>query len=330
MRAIQVTEAGGPEVLKIADLPDPEPGPGEILVDVAAAGVNFIDTYQRSGVYPMDFPHVAGSEGAGTIRALGSGVDDPELTIGAHVAWAGAPGSYASAVVVRVEDALPVPDGGDLRTAAALPLQGMTAHYLSHSTYPIQQGDDVLLHAGAGGVGLLLTQLAVARGARVITTVSTAAKAELSRAAGASEVVRYDQLEDMSQDLPDAVRALTGSKGVEVVYDGVGKATFDASLASLARRGMLVLFGGASGQVPPVDLQRLNAAGSAYVTRPKLGDYTITQAETRRRARDLFDAVLAGTLDVRIGATFPLTEADKAHAALEGRQTTGKVLLTTK
>lgn len=327
MHAIEALLAGGPEVLRLTELPDLEPGPGEILVDVAAAGVNFIDTYRRAGIYPMDFPHTVGSEGAGVIRAVGTGVSDPDLAVGSHVAWAEAAGSYASCAIIRTENALPVPNGIDLNTAAALPLQGMTAHYLSHSTYPIQPDDDVLVHAAAGGVGLLLTQLAVARGARVIATVSTEAKAALARGAGACDVIRYDLLEDIAQELPAKIRDLTDDKGVEVAYDGVGRSTFDASLAALATRGTLVLFGGASGQVPPVDLQRLNAAGSVYVTRPKLNDYCRTSAETRGRARALFNAVLAGELDVRIGATYPLGEADKAHEALEGRHTTGKVIL---
>ena len=327
MQAIHARTAGGPEVLEIVKLPDPQPGPNEILVDVTAAGVNFIDTYRRAGVYPMTFPHTVGSEGAGTIRATGTAVTDPALTVGAHVAWAEAPGSYASAVLVAEGAALPVPTGVELQTAAALPLQGMTAHYLSHSTYPICAGDDILIHAGAGGVGLLLTQLAVSRGARVITTVSTDAKAALSSAAGAHDVIRYDQFIDISKELPAQIRELTHGQGVKAVYDGVGRSTFDASLAALATRGTLVLFGGASGQVPPVDLQRLNSAGSVFVTRPKLGDYTRTPAEARVRANDLFNAVLASKLNVHIGATYPLDKAENAHSALESRQTTGKVLL---
>ncbi len=222
---------------------------------------------------------------------------------------------------------MPVPDDVPLQTAAALMLQGLTAHYLVTSTYPVHDGDDVLLHAGAGGVGLLATQLAVSRGGRVITTVGSADKEELSRGAGAADVVRYRELDDLTADLPRVVRELTGGAGVHAVYDGVGKDTFDASLASLRRRGTLVLFGGASGQVPPFDVQRLNRAGSLFLTRPTLADYVATREELLARSADLFDAVGAGTLDVRVGATYPLAEAGEAHRALEGRRTTGKVLL---
>lgn len=326
IRAIQARQAGGPEALELVELPDPDPGPGELLVEVAAAGINFIDTYRRSGVYPVPFPHTLGSEGSGRVLALG-----PETTgfsPGDAVAWAEAPGSYASRVIVRASNALPVPDDVSLRTAAALPLQGMTAHYLVTSTFPVHSGQDVLVHAASGGVGLLLTQLASARGARVIGTVSTAEKESLARAAGASEVIRYTELDHLATDLPTRVRALTGGAGVHAVYDGVGKDTFDASLASLRTRGMLVLFGGASGQVPPVNPQRLSAAGSLYLTRPKLGDYIADRAELTWRADELFRAVSAGELVVRVGATFPLAQAAEAHRALESRRTTGKVLLT--
>ncbi|MFZ0529010.1 MAG: quinone oxidoreductase [Propionicimonas sp.] len=324
MRAIQAREAGGPEVLELVQLPDPAPGVGEVLVESAAAGLNFIDTYRRAGVYPVPFPHVPGSEGAGVVTAIGAGVTD--LAIGDRIAWSDAPASYAELVAVRASRALPVPDEVALDVAAALPLQGLTAHYLVTSTYPVREGDFVLVHAGAGGVGLLLTQLATARGAQVITTVSTGEKEELSRAAGAVAVIRYDQLDDLTTQLPPLVRDASHG-GVAVAYDGVGRATFDASLASIRRRGMLVLFGGSSGQVPPFDLQRLNAAGSLYVTRPTLGDYTVTTDELRGRSDELFAAVAAGTLDVRIGARFPLSEAAAAHRALEGRATTGKVIL---
>ena len=271
-------------------------------------------------------PHIVGSEGAGTVTALGEGVT--ERAVGELVAWqSGASGSYAEHVTLRVASAVPVPRGIDQTVAAALLLQGLTAHYLVDSTFPVSAGQDILVHAGAGGVGLLLTQLAVARGARVITTVSTEQKAELSRAAGASDVIRYDELADLARDLPAAVRKLTAGAGVHTVFDGVGRTTFDASLASLRRRGGLALFGAASGPVPPVDPQRLNAAGSVYLTRPTIGDYTATREELARRARELFESVAAGTLDVRIGATFPLMAAAAAHRALEGRATTGKVLL---
>jgi len=325
MRAVTATRAGGPEVLQVTDVPDPAAAPDEVVVRVAAAGVNFIDTYRRSGVYRMPFPHVVGSEGAGEVVSVGS--DVTTLAPGDRVAWASAAGSYAELVAVKETDALPVPAGVDDATAAALPLQGMTAHYLVTSTFPLAAGQDVLLHAGAGGVGLLVTQLAAARGARVVSTVGSADKEQLARAAGAADVIRYRELSDLATELPALVRGLTGGRGVQVVYDGVGKDTFDASLASLARRGTLVLFGGSSGQVPPVDLQRLNAAGSVYVTRPTLGDYTATRDELLWRATELFDAVAAGALDVRVGATFPLADAADAHRALEGRTTTGKVLL---
>lgn len=325
MRAIQAAQAGGPDVLEPVELTDPAPGPRELLVRVAAAGVNFIDTYRRSGVYPMPFPHVVGSEGAGVVVGVGSEVAG--FTEGDHVAWSDAPGSYAELVVVSADKALPVPGEVPLDIAAALPIQGMTAHYLAFSTYPVQPGDVALVHAGAGGVGLLLTQLIVARGGRAMTTVSTEEKAELSRAAGASIVVRYDELTDLTSELPAIVRAANDGAGVSVVYDGVGRATFEASLASLRRRGMLVLFGGSSGQVPPVDLQRLNAAGSLYVTRPTLGDYVAVRSELEWRSGELFGMVRNGTLDVRVGARYPLAEAAAAHAALEARETTGKVLL---
>jgi NADPH2:quinone reductase len=325
MRAIQAREAGGPDVLELVELPDPAPGPGQVLVQLAAAGLNFLDTYRRGGVYPMPFPHVVGSEGSGTVVALGDGVSD--FAVGDRVAWSDAPNSYAELVLVSADRLLPVPDGVDLDVAAALPLQGMTAHYLATSTYPVQPGDDVLLHAAAGGVGLLLTQLVTARGGRVIATVSTDEKEALARGAGADVVIRYDQLGDLTAELPKLVKEATGGTGVAVVYDGVGKTTFDASLASLRPRGMMVLFGGSSGQVPPFDIQRLNSGGSLFLTRPTLNYYTATREELLWRASELFEAVQAGTLDVRIGARFALAAAADAHRALEGRTTTGKVIL---
>lgn len=326
MRAVQAVAPGGPDVLALVDLPDPEPGPRQLLVRVAAAGVNFIDTYKRSGLYPMPFPHVVGAEGTGTVVALGA--DATGFAVGDRVAWAdGAPGSYAELVALDADRALAVPAGVSDEVAAALPLQGLTAHYLVSSTFPVTEGQDVLVHAGAGGVGLLLTQLAVARGARAITTVSTRAKEELSRAAGASDVVRYTELADLTRELPEIVRALTGGAGVHTVFDGVGRTTFDASLASLRRRGGLALFGGSSGPVPPLDPQRLNAAGSVYLTRPTLGHYIATRDELTQRADELFSTAASGTLAVRVGATFALADAPQAHRALEGRATTGKVLL---
>ncbi|WP_309135180.1 quinone oxidoreductase [Cellulomonas sp.] len=325
MRAVVAARAGGPEVLEPTDVPDPEPGADEVLVRVAAAGVNFIDTYRRTGTYPMPYPHVVGSEGAGEVVAVGP--DVTTLAPGDHVAWADVLGSYAELVAVPERSALVVPPGLDDRTAAALPLQGMTAHYLSASTFPLGRGHDVLLHAAAGGVGLLLTQLAAARGARVIATVGSAEKEALARAAGAADVIRYRELSDLTAELPALVRDLTGGRGVHVVYDSVGKDTFDASLASLRTRGTLVLFGGSSGQVPPVDLQRLNAAGSLFVTRPTLAHHTLTADERAWRWREVAEPAAAGALDVRVGATFPLADAAEAHRALEGRATTGKVLL---
>lgn len=325
MRAVQAREAGGPEVLSYVELPDPEPGPGQLLVRVAAAGVNFIDTYRRAGVYPMAFPHVVGVEGAGVVEGVGEGVTG--FTTGDRVAWAEAPGSYAELALVPAAHAVRVPGGLDLRVAAALPLQGMTAHYLVSSTFEVGPGHDVLLTAGAGGVGLLATQLATARGGRVLTTVSTPEKAALSAAAGAAHTIDYAAMDDLASELPAVVRELTGGHGVHVAYDGVGRATFDASIASLRPRGMLVLFGGASGQVPPFDPQRLNAGGSLFLTRPTLAHYVATRTELEWRAGEVLGAAAAGDLDVRVGETFALVDAADAHRALEGRRTTGKVVL---
>ncbi|MBE1876501.1 quinone oxidoreductase family protein [Myceligenerans pegani] len=325
MRAVMARAAGGPEVLSYDEVPDPSPGPGRILVRVAAAGVNFIDTYRRSGMYPMEFPHVVGSEGAGTVEAVGDEVDG--FAVGDRVAWAEGPGSYAELALVDAAEAIHVPAGLDLETAAALPLQGMTAHYLVSSTFEIGPGHDVLLHAGAGGVGLLATQLAAARGGRVITTVSTPEKAALSAGAGAAHTIDYAAMSDLTAELPAVVRDLTDGAGVHVVYDGVGRATFDASVDSLRRRGMLVLFGAASGPVPALDPQLLNRKGSLYLTRPRLGHYLATRGELEWRAAEVLGAAASGRLDVRIGARFPLADAAEAHRALEGRATTGKVLL---
>ena len=325
MRAVVAREAGSPEVLQSTELPDPTPGPGQLLVRVSAAGVNFIDTYRRAGVYRMDYPHVVGVEGAGVVEALGDDVTG--FSVGDRVAWNEAPGSYAELALVPADNAVHVPDGLDLTLAAALPLQGMTAHYLVTSVFQVGPGHDVLLTAGAGGVGLLATQLAVARGGRVITKVSSAEKAALSAQAGAAHTIDYASMADITTELPAVVRDLTDGAGVHVVYDGVGKATFDASLASLRRRGMLVLFGGASGQVPPFDPQRLNAGGSLYLTRPTLGHFIATRGELEWRASEVLGAAADGDLDVRVGATFPLADAAEAHRALESRATTGKVLL---
>ncbi|KGM13016.1 quinone oxidoreductase family protein [Cellulomonas bogoriensis] len=323
MRTVQATRPGGPEVLAVTDVPTPEPAAGQVRVDVVAAGVNYIDTYRRSGTYPMTFPHVVGTEGAGVVSALGPGVGG--VDVGDHVAWLTSNGSYAEQVLVKADHVVRVPPQVEDRTAAALMLQGMTAHYLVDSTFPVTAGQHVLVHAGAGGVGLLLTQLASARGATVLTTVSSDAKVQASRAAGATHVLRYDQMDDLTTELPAAVRDLTG--GVHTVFDGVGAATFDASLACLRPRGGLALFGGASGQVPPLDPQRLAAAGSVYLTRPTVAHYTADPDELRRRAEELFAAVGDGSLRVHVGATYALDDAAEAHLALEGRRTTGKVLL---
>lgn len=319
MRAIQISKTGGPDVLTLTDVADPTPGPGEVLVDVAAVGVNYIDTYQRQGIYPLPLPFLAGSEGAGRVAAAGDGVTD--LAVGDRVTWFEAQGSYAERVVLPAAKTVPVPDGVSDEVAAAVLLQGMTAVVLCDRTYAVQQGDDVLVHAAAGGVGLLLTQLVTARGGRVIATVSTDEKETLARGAGAAEVLRYDD------DLADRVRALTGGVGVAVAYDGVGATTFDASLASLRRRGMLVLFGAASGPVPPVDPQRLNRGGSLYLTRPSLFHYVVERAELLSTAKAVFDAVADGSLDVRIGHRYPLADARQAHEDLQGRRTTGKLVL---
>jgi NADPH:quinone reductase len=321
VRAIQITEAGGPDVLIPAELPDPTAAAGEVLVEVTAAGVNYIDTYQREGIYPMSLPYVPGMEGAGRVRSIGSGVT--EFAVGDRVAWAETMGSYAELVAVPAAKAVAVPDAVPDDAAVGALLQGMTAHFLVHDTYPVGAGDDVLVHAAAGGVGLLLTQLAHAAGARVIATVSTAEKEELARAAGAADVIRYTEVDDLAAE----VRALTGDAGVAVAYDSVGRTTFDASLASLRRRGMLVLFGASSGPVPPVDPQRLNAAGSVFLTRPKMFDYVHTREELTAKAAAVFGAVADGTLDVRIGHRYALAEARTAHEDLQGRRTTGKLLL---
>ncbi|AEA25593.1 NADPH:quinone reductase [Pseudonocardia dioxanivorans CB1190] len=321
MRAVQVSEHGGPEVLALVDVPEPEPGPGELLVDVSAAGVNFIDTYQRSGLYPMELPYVAGMEGAGRVRAVGAGTAG--FGVGDRVAWTEQLGSYAEAVVVPADKVVAVPDAVSDDHAVGALLQGMTAHFLVHDTFPVSPGDTVLVTAAAGGVGLLLTQMATARGARVIGTVSTAEKEELAREAGAAEVIRYTEVDDLAA----AVRAATDGEGVAAAFDSVGATTFDSSLASLRRRGMLVLYGAASGPVPPVDPQRLNAQGSVFLTRPKLFDHIVGTEALRARAAAVYAQVADGTLAVRIGHRYALAEAATAHTDLESRRTTGKLLL---
>lgn len=316
MRAIVVTEHGGPEVLNLADVEDPQPGPGEVVIELAAAGVNFRDTYEREGIYPKKLPSVLGAEGAGRVTAVGEGVTD--VQVGDIVASAELRGAYAERAVAPADRTVPVPDGVSPELAAAVLLQGLTAHYLVHSTYEIKPGDTAVVHAAAGGVGLLLTQMIKLRGGRVIGTVSTDEKEKLARDAGADEVLRYD-------GFAEEVRSRTG--GVPVVYDGVGKTTFDDSLASLRPRGLLALYGAASGPVPPVDPQRLNASGSLYLTRPTLAHYVATREELLERAEDLFGWIASGELSVHIGGRYPLADAGRAHEDLEARRTTGKLLL---
>lgn len=320
MRAVVVSEFGKPEVLQPAELPAPVPGPGQLLVRVAAAGVNYMDIYQREGRPPYasgSLPFVPGAEGAGTV--LSAGPDVTSFAAGDRVAWTGVPGSYAEQVAVPAERAVPVPAGLDLQTAAAVMLQGTTAHYLCHDTYPVAPGDPVVVHAAAGGVGLLLTQLVKKRGGIVIATVSSPAKGALAQQAGADHVTSY-------QEFGDVTRRAAGD-GAAAVYDGVGQATFEASLACLRPRGMLVLYGSASGPVPPFDLQRLATAGSLFVTRPTLVHYIAARADLLRRTDDLFGWLSRGELSVRIGGTYPLADAARAHEDLAARRTTGKLLL---
>jgi NADPH2:quinone reductase len=320
-RALVVPRNGDSSVLEVQDREVPPPGAGEVQVAVAAVGVNFIDVYQRQGVYPIPAPFVSCSEGAGTVTALGAGVDD--LTVGDRVAWGQDLGAGAS-VVNRVADTLvPVPDGVELDVAAAAMLQGMTAHYLVNSTYAVGAGTAALVHAAAGGVGQLLVQMVKAKGGTVVATAGSADKLEIARRLGADAVINYRE----STDLAAEVREANGGKGVDVAYDGVGKATFDASLASLRPRGMMVLFGGASGQVPPFDIQRLNSSGSLFLTRPTLGNYTATREELLERGTSVLGDIAAGRLSVEIGGRYPLGEAARAYDDLEARRTTGKLLL---
>ncbi len=321
MHAIQISVHGGPEVLEWRELPDPTPGPADVLVEVAAAGLNYIDTYQRSGLYPMKLPYVPGLEAAGIVSAVGSEVSS--IAVGDRVAWAGAPGAYATVARVPAAMAVPVPDRVGLDVAAAVMLQGLTAHFLAVDCYPLQPGDRCLIHAGAGGVGLLLIQIAKLRGAEVFTTVGSADKAELTRAAGADHTILY-----RDTDFVAAIEALAGPKPLAVVYDGVGKDTFEPSLNLLRRRGMMVTFGNASGPVDPVLPLRLSQGGSLFLTRPTMGDYTATREELEGRCADLFAWIADGALEVRIGHRFPLAEAAEAHRLIESRNSTGKILLT--
>ena len=320
MRAIRIDAFGGPEVLRLADVPDPVPGNGEIVVRCEASGINYLDTYHRTGLYPNPLPFVPGMEGAGVVTAAG-----PEVAlfrIGDRVAWTSAIGSYAASVKMPAEKAVAVPEGVELRTAAAVMLQGMTAHYLTTSTFPLAKGHTCLVHAAAGGVGLLLVQMAKQRGARVIGTVGGEPKARLARAAGADEVILYRQ-----EDFLAAVKRLTNGRGVDVVYDGVGKETALKSLDCLALRGMMVFFGNASGPVGPLDPLLLSQKGSLFMTRPTLFHYVADRASLEARAADVLGQVAARRLEVRIDRALPLAEAAAAHQALESRQTTGKLLL---
>jgi NADPH2:quinone reductase len=320
MRAVIVSDHGGPEVLTLVERPDPTPGPGQVLVDVVAAGVNFIDIYQREGRPPYGgaLPFVAGSEGAGVVAALGSDVTD--LAVGDQVAWAGVPGSYAQRMVAPAARVVPVPAGVSPRVAAAAMLQGMTAHYLATSCFPIAAGDTVVVHAAAGGTGRLLTQVVKRRGGVVVGTTSTPEKAEIARAAGVDHATGYEGFGSL-------VRAVTGGAGAAAVFDGVGASTFDEGLACLRPRGMMVLFGGSSGPVPSLDLQRLNTSGSLFLTRPSLGHYIATRTELLARSQELFAWIAAGELDVAVGREYPLADAAQAHEDLAGRATTGKLLL---
>ncbi len=320
MWAIQIEQAGGPEVMQWRELEDPEPAAGQIVVDVAAAGLNFIDTYQRSGLYDVPKPYVLGLEGSGVVAALGDGVT--RWSVGDRVAWPQSPGSYATKVAIPADRAVAVPESVELETAAAIPLQGMTAHYLVTDTFTLGAGSRCLVHAGAGGVGLLLIQMAKLLGAEVFTTVGTEEKAELARAAGADYTIMYRDV-----DFADAITDIAGPRPLDVVYDGVGKTVFERSLTVLRPRGMMVTFGNASGPVDPVSPLALSANGSIFLTRPTLGNYIAERSELERRADDLYRWIGAGELDVRIGHRFALADAADAHRAIEARQTTGKVLL---
>jgi len=320
MKAIQIKETGGPEVLTLAELPIPSPGPGQVLIKVAAIGVNFIEIYFREGRYKAPLPLIPGSECSGTVEQLGPAVEG--FAIGEAVATVAAQGSYAEYALVAADKLVKVPAGVTLPQAAAAFLQGMTAHYLAYATFPLKFGDTALVHAAAGGVGLLLTQMASAIGVRVIATVSTEAKSELARAAGACEIILYTQA-----DFEAETRRLTGGRGVDVVYDSVGKTTFDKSLNCLRPRGMMVLFGGSSGAVPPFDLINLSAKGSLFVTRPTLGHYTLTRPELEERATAVLNWVAEGKLKLRMEHTYPLAEAAQAQIDIASRKTTGKLLL---
>jgi NADPH2:quinone reductase len=320
MKAIQVKQVGGPEAMEVVEIPLPQPKANEAVVKLAASGVNFVDVYFREGRYKAALPFVLGQEGAGVVTEVGA--ETKSVKVGDRVAWTGLQGSYAEYAAVPAERLVPIPQRVSEQQAAAAMLQGMTAHYLSHDTYPLKQGETALVHAGAGGVGLLLVQMAHNIGARVIATVSTEEKAKLARGAGAHEVILYSQA-----DFEAETKRLTGGKGVDVVYDSVGKTTFEKGLNVLRPRGMMVLFGGSSGAVPPFDLVALSQKGSLYVTRPTLVNYITTREELVARSGAVFSMMATGKLQLRIEHTYPLAEAQQAHRDLEGRKTTGKLLL---
>ena len=320
MKAVRVHKYGGPEVLTLEEIPVPEPKAGEARVKIEAIGVNYIDIYQRTGLYPLQTPFTLGTEGAGIVDAVGPNVT--EVKKGERVGYASLPGSYAEYAIVPAARLVPIPSNIEARSAAALMLQGMTAHYLTHSTYPLKKGETALLHAAAGGVGLLLIQISKQLGATVIGTVSTEAKAKLAKEMGADHLILYTQNDFLAE-----VKKLTDGRGVNVVYDSVGQTTFDKSLDCLRPRGYLVLFGQSSGPVPPFDPGKLAARGSLFLTRPSLPHYTLERSELLQRANDVFNWTATGKLKVRIDKTFPLAEVAEAHRQLEGRKTTGKVIL---
>ena len=320
MKAIRISQYGGADVLRFEDIDAPEPDDRQVRIAIEAAGVNFIDTYHRTGLYPLDLPLTLGLEGAGTVNAVGAGVSN--LMAGDRVAWKSVAGSYAEQVVANEDDVVKIPSKVATKTAAAVMLQGLTAHYLVNSTYPIREGDTCLIHAAAGGVGLSLVQMAKMRGARVIGTTSTEEKAALARGAGADDIILYTE-----QNFEAEVQRLTDGQGVEVVYDSVAKATWEKSINCLKPRGYMVFFGNASGPVPPIDPLLLSQKGSIYLTRPTLNDYTQTREEYLQRTDEVMGWLQDGVLSVRIGEEHPLENAAEAHTRLEGRQTTGKVLL---
>ena len=322
VKVVRIHAPGGPDAMRLDELPSPQPGPGQVRAAVRAAGVNFIDVYQRSGVYKTALPYGLGLEGAGVVEAVGPAVS--ALAPGDRIAWNGVPGSYATETLVPADKAVPLPEGLSFEDGAAAMLQGMTAHYLACTTYPVKPGDRCLVHAAAGGVGLLLCQLAKMRGAEVFGTVSTPEKAALAREAGADHLILYTQ-----QDFEAEVKAMTGGVGVNVVFDSVGKDTFDKGLSCLRPRGMMVLYGQSSGLVPPLELQTLNAKGSLFLTRPSLFHYVATRGEMLERAGAVLGWIAEGKLKLRIGGRYPLADAGQAHQDLEARRTTGKLLLMT-